>query len=412
MQSPHIMKDTKEIWLNFIKRDIPKWEEYGIPEEPKSWHQVYRDLRAQLQKEVDKDAEKLRQAMEGIDSERAKHSTMVMSGKRTARLPQERPSQRQRYASYDRKVGGIAPVFTPPNAAQVAADPLGAPKWTFERPQIPRSTEPKKNSIFSTKKMNKALAVPTKKLNDKASQVRVAPRSLIEDHKQLSTPPVAARKITPTLRVPGRSKPLGGQRSSNPAAASASSLQEKEKRLRALTTGNPLGSQVSKSPEAPSKISNSSTRARSTSTSELPTASPVAKKTVTPSAATSTKPLASKVTPPASSLQDKAQESSPRGLKRGSPGSDHAEEPKKKGLKRSGSESDRTEEPKEKGVKRTSPESDRAEESKQKVLKRTSPELNSEGDESKADSPPAPRIAVIKKRPASVFIPPKRKRLA
>lgn len=389
------MKENKEIWLSFIKRDIPKWEEYGIPEKPESWHQVYCDLRAQLQMEVDKDAEKLKQAMEGINTERAKHSARFVSDQRIARLPQQRPSQKQRYASYDRKVGGIAPVFTAPSSAQLAADPLGAPMWTYERPQIPRSSEPKKSSIFSTTKRNKALAVPTKKLNDKASQVRMAPRSLIEDHKQPSMPPVVTRKITPTLRVPGRSKPLAGHGSSNPAAASASSLQEKEKRLRALTTAKPLGSEASKSSETSSKSSNSSTRVPSPkSNSNPPTISPAAKKSVDAPAATSTQPLTSKAAPPVSDLQDKAQDSSPKGLKRGSPDSDHAEEPKQKDLKRSSPELDRTEEPKQKG------------------LKRASPELNSEGDESKADAPPAPRIATIRKRPASVFLPPKRKRLA
>lgn len=369
------MKDNKEIWLSFIKRDIPKWEEYGIPEKPESWHQVYCDLRAQLQMEVDKDAEKLKQAMEGINTERAKHSARFVSDQRIARLPQQRPSQKQRYASYDRKVGGIAPVFTAPSSAQLAADPLGAPMWTYERPQIPRSSEPKKNSIFSTTKRNKALAVPTKKLNDKASQVRMAPRSLIEDHKQPSMPPVVTRKITPTLRVPGRSKPLVGHGSSNPAAASASSLQEKEKRLRALTTAKPLGSEASKSSETSSKSSNSSTRVPSPKSNSNPPTT-AAKKSVDAPAATSTQPLTSKAAPPASDLQDKAQDSSPKGLKRGSPDSDHAEEPKQKGLKRA------------------------------------SPELNSEGDESKTDAPPAPRIATIRKRPASVFLPPKRKRLA
>lgn len=371
------MKDNKEIWLGFIKRDIPKWEEYGIPEEPESWHQVYCDLRAQLQKEVDKDAEKLKQAMEGISSERAKHSTMLMPDpQRHARLPSQRPSQRQRYASYDRKVGGIAPVFAPPSSAQLAADPLGAPKWTFERPQIPRSAEPKKTSIFSAKKKNKALAVPTQKLNDRASKVRVAPRSLIEEHRQPSMPPVATRKITPTLRVPGRTKPLDGHELRNPASASGPSLQEKERRLRALTTGKPLGSHVSKSPEAPSESSSPSTPVRSTSTSVRPNYSPAATTAPNPSAGTPTKTLASKATPPASSLQDIARQSSPRGLKRNSP------------------ESERTEEP------------------KQKASKHTSPELNSEGDESKTEAPPAPRIATIRKRPASVFLPPKRKRLA
>lgn len=180
------MKDNHELWLGFIKRDIPKWEEYDIPENPESWYETYCELRERVQREVDKDAEKLKIAMEGINSERAKHSAKFVGDQRTLRLPQQRPSARQRYASYDRRVGGITPVFAAPSSATLASDPLGAPAWTFERPQIPRSGMPdskKKNSIFAPKR-NKALAVPTKQLNNRATQVKAAPRSLIEEHRQ------------------------------------------------------------------------------------------------------------------------------------------------------------------------------------------------------------------------------------
>ena len=374
------MKDDDEIWLGFIKRDIPKWEEYGIPEGPVSWHQVYNDLRARLQKEVDKDAEQLKQAMEGINSERAKHSAKFVADQRTLRLPQQRPSQKQRYASYDRKVGGIAPVFAAPSAASLAADPLGAPAWTFERPQIPRSgsESKKKNTIFSATRRNKVLAVPTQKLNDKASQVKSAPRSLIEEHRQPPVSPVAPRKITPTLRAPGRSKLQADLRLSNPATTNTPSLQEKEAKLRALTMGKPLGSQISKSPEAPSTSSNTSARVS---------------------------PITPSTSKDRSTLKD---------LKRTSTEPDSIEEPKRKILKRPSPESDNTDEQQRKISKHASPKpdpQDSTEEPKRKVLK-ASPEPNSDGDESKASASQVPRIATIRKRPASVFLPPKRKKLA
>lgn len=382
------MKDDEEIWLGFIKRDIPKWEEYGIPEKAESWHQVYCDLRARVQKEVDKDTEKLKQAMEGINSERAKHSAKFVADQRALRLPQQRPSQKQRYASYDRKVGGITPVFTAPSPASLAADPLGAPAWSFERPQIPRfGSEKKKSSIFSATKRNKVLAVPTQKLGGKASQVKSAPRSLIEEHRQQPVAPAAPRKINPTLRVPGRSKLQSEFGSGNPATTNTQSLQEKETRLRALTTGKPSGSQISESTEAPSTSSK------------------------TPTLASSTTPSTSR--DPSTSSPTKKVESTHKDLKRASNEPENVEEPKRPILT---PEPDNTDNQQRKALKRGLPESspqDSTEEPKHKDLKRDSPGPNSgEVESSKTPAPQAPRIATIRKRPASVFLPPKRKRLA
>lgn len=273
MQSPHIMKDDDELWINFIKRDIPKWEEYDIPEKPESWYQVYCDLRERVQKEVDKDAEQLKQALEGINSKRAKHSAKLVTDQRS--VPKMRPTERARYAAYDRKMGGIAPVFTAPPPG-TSADPLGGPMWAFERPQIPRSFSgdgKKKNNIFAATKRNKALAVPTGQLNNKASQVRMAPRSLIEEHRQPSAPP-AARKAPPTtLRAPGRTRSQPAFGSNNPVITP--SLQEREARLRALTSGKPVSSQTSRS-QTPST---SKPPAR-TSSSSTPTASSPAKRSI------------------------------------------------------------------------------------------------------------------------------------
>lgn len=245
------MKENEELWIGFIKRDIPKWEEYDIPEHPESWYQVYCDLREQVQREVDKDAEQLKQAMEGINSRRAQHSTKLVTDQR---LPPMKPTERARYAAYDRKKGGITPVFAS-SSSGVSADPMGGPAWSFERPQIPRSFSgdgKKKSSIFSAPKRNKALAVPTGQLHSRASQVRMAPRSLVEAHRQPSEPPLAARKAPPTskahpaLRAPGRtrSQPVFG--SNNPVVTP--SLQEREARLRALTSGKPVSSPASRTP--------------------------------------------------------------------------------------------------------------------------------------------------------------------
>ncbi|PWY65136.1 RNA polymerase II transcription factor SIII subunit A [Aspergillus eucalypticola CBS 122712] len=220
LQSPHLMRDDEELWLEFIKRDIPRWDEYDLPEKPDCWYDVYCDLREQVQRAVEEDAEKLKMALDGISSERQEKSAKLVTDRRIIGLPRERPTARQRYASYDRRFGG-----SPTSSSSM-------PPWAFGRP---RETK-KKNSIFTATKRNNVLAVPTKHLNNRATQVRQAPRSLIEDHIRPAEPPVARRKEAPALRVPGRSRPqMSAPSVSQNSLEVGPSLREREARLRAIT---------------------------------------------------------------------------------------------------------------------------------------------------------------------------------
>ncbi|KAL4783092.1 putative RNA polymerase II transcription factor SIII subunit A, partial [Aspergillus varians] len=232
--SPHIMSGDVELWLEFIKRDIPKWDQYQLPEEPECWYDVYCELREEVQREVDEDAEKLKMALDGISSERAKHSTKFVPDRRSVGLPRDRPTAKQRSATYDRKMGGITPMFASKSGGGPSSDPMGSSIWNFERPSIPRSQTSKRNNIFAAKKRNNVLAVPTKQLNNRATQVRQAPRALVEEHRRPAEP-VARR---PMLRAPGRSslQDASDTRSQSTPGLS-SSLQEREARLRAITRG-------------------------------------------------------------------------------------------------------------------------------------------------------------------------------
>ncbi|GFF32305.1 elongin-A [Aspergillus udagawae] len=247
--SPHIMEDDAELWLDFIKRDIPRWDEYDLPEQPDCWYDIYCDLQQRVQKAVEEDAEKLKMALDGINSERAKHSAKFVTDRRIIPLPRERPTAKQRYASFDRKMGGLTPRFASPRGGQGSSDPLGAPVWSYERPQLPRP-EKKKSNIFNLPKRNPVLAVPTKQLNNRASQVKQAPLSLIEEHRRPPDPVVPRRNGPPTLVAPGRSK-LQSTRSPGGSGnlVVSASLREREARLRALTSGKQTGSSTPKSSE-------------------------------------------------------------------------------------------------------------------------------------------------------------------
>ncbi|GFF88548.1 elongin-A [Aspergillus lentulus] len=247
--SPHIMEEDAELWLDFIKRDIPSWDEYDLPEQPDCWYDVYCDLQQRVQKAVEEDAEKLKMALDGINSERAKHSAKFVTDRRIIPLPRERPTAKQRYASFDRKMGGLTPRFASPRGGMGSSDPLGAPVWSYERPQLPRP-EKKKSNIFNLTKRNPVLAVPTKQLNNRASQVKQAPLSLIEEHRRPPDPVVPRRIAPPTLVAPGRSRLQNTQSSGGPGNFVVSaSLREREARLRALTSGKQTGSSTPKSSE-------------------------------------------------------------------------------------------------------------------------------------------------------------------
>ncbi|KAL5051595.1 RNA polymerase II transcription factor SIII subunit A-domain-containing protein, partial [Aspergillus fruticulosus] len=200
LQSPHLMNDDAELWLEFIKRDIPNWDEYQLPEQPDCWYGLYCELREEVQRGVDEDAEKLKMALDGLSSERAKHSTKFVADRRTIGVPRSRTTARHRFSTFG-------------------------------------SFTPKKNNIFSATRRNNALTVPTKQLNNRATQVRQAPRSLIEEHRRPAEPAVARR---PPLRAPGRSslQYASSTRSHSSPAGHSSSLQEREARLRAITSGH------------------------------------------------------------------------------------------------------------------------------------------------------------------------------
>ncbi|QGA18019.1 hypothetical protein EYB26_005697 [Talaromyces marneffei] len=148
--SPHIMQDDRELWLEFIKRDIPQWEQYDIPSESDCWYDIYRDLLDQVQREVEEGALQLKEAVDKFYSDKASNAAVLVQD----------------------------------------ASHLPKPKRRFHASGNTRS-EPKKNSIFSSKR-NKVLAVPTHQLHSGASRISRVPQWLVDEHKQTPTTPTAA----------------------------------------------------------------------------------------------------------------------------------------------------------------------------------------------------------------------------
>lgn len=223
--SPQLAEEDQEIWLELIKRDIPRWNTYDLPKHTNRWYEVYCDLQAEVERELDADAAKMKMAIDGIKSERAQLQPKVVS-----QLPRGARPSRPRVASrglYIPRSGGL----TAPEAKKKAA-------------------------IFAPQKRNTALAVPTKHLSTRATQIKKAPRSLIEEHRRPVEQAVVRRENN--LIAPGR-VPLPGRAAARPVSdlRVSSSLAEREARLKAIQSGKPL-------PSKPNALSSSSAAAAAT----------------------------------------------------------------------------------------------------------------------------------------------------
>ncbi|OQD89311.1 hypothetical protein PENSOL_c064G11570 [Penicillium solitum] len=198
LASPHLAEEDEEMWLELIKRDIPEWEKYQLPEHTNNWYGVYCDLRDQVQRSLDADAEKLKMAIDGISAKRALLTPKLIPESKGLRMAGSRPSVRQRHTTYDRRTGMVE----------------------------------KKPSIFQPQKRNTALTMPTKSLNNRASQVKRAPIGLVEEHRRpaeqsVPQPASKAQPLPPRIsRRPGMPPPSLQQ----------PMLAKNEARLRALTS--------------------------------------------------------------------------------------------------------------------------------------------------------------------------------
>lgn len=214
--SPHLAEEDQEIWLELIKRDIPRWDTYDLPKHTNRWYEIYCDLVAEVQRELDADAAKMKMAIDGIKSERAQLQPKVIKG-----LPRGSRGSRPRLASRGLYV---------PRSGLTAPDAK------------------KKSAIFAPQRRNTALAVPTKHLSTRATQIKKAPRSLIEEHRRPAEQSAPRRdghhSIAPPRRVPlpGRAASASACASARPASdlRVSSSLAEREARLKAIASGKPL----------------------------------------------------------------------------------------------------------------------------------------------------------------------------
>ncbi|KAI4673762.1 uncharacterized protein J4E84_010993 [Alternaria hordeiaustralica] len=76
---PQLLGETGEIWLRFIKRDIPNWEtKPHEPRDPRNWSKVYRKLKKDAELEIEADKEALKQQMQALQKDRGQNKTLIV----------------------------------------------------------------------------------------------------------------------------------------------------------------------------------------------------------------------------------------------------------------------------------------------------------------------------------------------
>ncbi|KAJ9643240.1 hypothetical protein H2204_002136 [Knufia peltigerae] len=224
--SPQIAGEDAELWLNFIKRDIPDWHlKPHQPSNPKNWYKVYRKLQADDERSRAEKEERLKAAFANIQDEKERNTTVI---KARQHLPLQAPSRKAviHWNYISGKTGS-----------------KGAHKMTLME-KIRKETRNARTS-----KMKR----PTHELRQRASAVKKAPIAFVEDVKRQAAKPLPPTPTPPTnttptttigpvrMTAPRTSRPpLHAPRAKVPPVNQSYDLTaDREARLRALKLGNP-----------------------------------------------------------------------------------------------------------------------------------------------------------------------------
>lgn len=153
-----LLGETGDIWLRFIKRDIPNWEtKPHEPRDPQNWSKVYRKLKRDMEREKEADAEALKEQMRAIQQDRAKQKTLIVDSRVSY------GSAGGRFQSYRSSAGSSwgPPSGAPSKTGKVAFDKL-------------------RRGVFDHKRERpKASQIPADALAQRRTQLKQAPARMV-----------------------------------------------------------------------------------------------------------------------------------------------------------------------------------------------------------------------------------------
>ncbi|KAH0829376.1 hypothetical protein AYO21_11308 [Fonsecaea monophora] len=243
LSSPQIIGHDAEIWLNFIKRDIPDWDlKRHEPSNPKNWYKVYKKLKAEATKDSSNDEAMLKAALADIQKGKEQNTAVIASTALSAGLLSSSnasgPSRRARIQW---------------NYISGKTGAKGSSKMTLMEKIRKEARDAKAG------KMNR----PMHELQKKQTGVVKAPAQFVEEVKKMKIVQAteAKKALSPPLKRPvsgtgasgnaGISRPLMFAPSTQipkprpqPAVAGGGKpydlTSDRESRLRALKSGRPI----------------------------------------------------------------------------------------------------------------------------------------------------------------------------
>lgn len=258
---PQIIGHDGEIWLALIKRDIPNWQtKKHEPHDPANWWKVYRKLKKESTLEMDAGADKLKAA---LNTQNEKQLAEVKFMKAQPHGATTKQKIAYRYQTGQTGSKGSSKMTLLEKAKKGARDARNA-RTIAEQQQ--------------RKKMATAVThAPAQFVEDLLAQQAQQRRAQQSPERPIRGPQplMAVRRPEISSQSPTRTAPAQapGASPSRPAVT-AQQVEEREARLRALTSGRPLISSTvvaacAKERPSPSKIPTLSIEAPPTTVAEL-----------------------------------------------------------------------------------------------------------------------------------------------
>ncbi|KAL9004548.1 MAG: hypothetical protein Q9188_002642 [Gyalolechia gomerana] len=229
-QCPQLYGVDKEIWISLIHRDVPN-ATIIPPKNPQLWWKVYRKMQREHEIEVEKDAAHLKAAFSGIKSAKDKRQILIkegvphipkLDGMQFAHCAEYNKAEYKRYKKKPlKKIAPTALRFEAGSKTKVLTGKGVLDKARREAQDMDRF------------KSQSPLSVPTHKLSSVATQVREAPKYLVEEFKKPSPPkPFDPTVPRPTMFVPPKRR---AEEKDARRPSGNTTIEERERRLRALT---------------------------------------------------------------------------------------------------------------------------------------------------------------------------------
>ncbi|POS86597.1 hypothetical protein EPUL_004216 [Erysiphe pulchra] len=208
--SPQIKGLDRELWQKFIAKEIPKWETKNYaPKNPLKWYEVYKRYKREQAEEIRRDEERLRESMMGIKKARDSNLSKVVDLGSLPKLPRDprmtlnnggvpisRSSVKKETSSYLNFASGSKTKMKDGKSVLIRA----------------------RREAKEISQMGK-LSRPTHKL--RVGQVIQAPAAMVKEYR-------TASKSAPKI--------LSHRASVKPHETDKKVIEEREKRLRALTS--------------------------------------------------------------------------------------------------------------------------------------------------------------------------------